>query len=72
MPILCHFILSSQGQNLLKGSRVLELGAGIGVPGILAGRVCAELVLTDSNDGESSFVAGPAVDVSPLLLSLVC
>jgi Ran GTPase-activating protein (RanGAP) involved in mRNA processing and transport len=50
MPILCHFILSSQGQNLLKGSRVLELGAGIGVPGILAGRVCAELVLTDSND----------------------
>tara|TARA_B110000977_G_scaffold158602_1_gene202178 strand:- start:21042 stop:22967 length:1926 start_codon:yes stop_codon:yes gene_type:complete len=50
MPILCHFILSSQGQNLLQGSRVLELGAGIGVPGILAGRTCAELVLTDSND----------------------
>ena len=50
MPMLCHFILSSEGQALLKGSRVLELGAGIGVPGILAGRTCAELVLTDSND----------------------
>ena len=50
MPVLCHFILSSEGQALLKGSRVLELGAGIGVPGILAGRTCAELVLTDSND----------------------
>lgn len=50
MPILCHFILSPAGQKLLASARVVELGAGIGVPGLLAGRSCAELVLTDSND----------------------
>lgn len=50
MPILCHFILSPAGQKLLESARVVELGAGIGVPGLLAGRSCAELVLTDSND----------------------
>jgi Ran GTPase-activating protein (RanGAP) involved in mRNA processing and transport/predicted nicotinamide N-methyase len=50
LPILCHFILSERGQRLMRDSRVLELGAGIGVPGLLAGRVCKEVVLTDSND----------------------
>jgi hypothetical protein len=45
MPVLCHFIISPRGQRLLRGARVLELGAGIGVPGLLAGRVCKELTL---------------------------
>ena len=50
MPILCQFILSPRAQSLIKGARVIELGAGIGVPGLLAGRVCGELTLTDNND----------------------
>ena len=50
MPVLCEFILSSRGRQLLTSSRVLELGAGIGVPALLAGRVCRELIITDSND----------------------
>ena len=50
MPVLCHFILSAVGQRLLTSARVLELGAGIGVPGLLAGRVCREVILTDNND----------------------
>ena len=50
MPVLCEFILSSMGRQLLTSSRVLELGAGIGVPALLAGRVCRELIITDSND----------------------
>ena len=50
MPVLCEFILSSRGRQLLTSARVLELGAGIGIPGLLAGRVCTELIITDSND----------------------
>lgn len=50
MPVLCHFILSEMGRRLLQNARVLELGAGIGVPGLLAGRVCKELILTDNNE----------------------
>jgi predicted nicotinamide N-methyase len=49
MPILCQFILSDEAQQLLADARVLELGAGVGVPGMLAGLVCRELVLTDWN-----------------------
>ena len=33
MPVLCYFILSERGQQLLRNARVMELGAGIGVPG---------------------------------------
>lgn len=50
MPVLCHFILSERGQQLIQNARVMELGAGIGVPGLLAARVCRELILTDSNE----------------------
>ena len=50
MPVLCEFLLSLRGRQLLTSARVLELGAGIGIPGLLAGRVCTELIITDSND----------------------
>ena len=49
MPILCQYLLSVEGQRLLQDARVVELGAGVGVPGILAGRSCSELILTDWN-----------------------
>jgi hypothetical protein len=49
MPLLCYWVLSPQGAALLAGSRVLELGAGVGVPGLLAGRFCSRLVLTGSS-----------------------
>lgn len=49
MPLLCYWVLSSPARALLTGARVLELGAGVGVPGLLAGRWCSSVVLTDNN-----------------------
>ena len=50
MPVLCYFILSPEGKELLDRARVLEVGAGIGVPGFLAGRCCQQLHLSDNNE----------------------
>jgi len=49
MPLLCYWVLSEPARVLLSGARVLELGAGVGVPGLLAGRWCSAVVLTDNN-----------------------
>ena len=49
-PLLCYFLLSDAGRRLVQGMSVLELGAGVGIPGLIAGRVCKSLVLTDHND----------------------
>jgi predicted nicotinamide N-methyase len=49
-PLLCYFLLSDAGRRLVQGVSVLELGAGVGIPGLIAGRVCKTLVLTDHND----------------------
>ena len=49
MPILCYYLLSPVGHTLLANSSVIELGAGVGVPGIIAARSCASLTLTDFN-----------------------
>ena len=49
-PLLCYFLLSDAGRRLVQGMSVLELGAGVGIPGLIAGRVCKTLVLTDHND----------------------
>lgn len=46
---LCEFLASEAGCALLAGRpRVLELGAGVGLPGLLAGRAASELRLTDN------------------------
>ncbi|KAL6065705.1 Methyltransferase-like protein 22 [Balamuthia mandrillaris] len=37
-------------QNLLEGKRVLELGAGVGLVGILAAPYCREIVISDCVD----------------------
>ena len=39
-PLLCYFLLSDAGRRLVHGASVLELGAGVGIPGLIAGR-CA-------------------------------
>ena len=39
-PLLCYFLLSDAGRQLVQGASVLELGAGVGIPGLVAGR-CA-------------------------------
>lgn len=48
--VLCSFLLSPQGQKLIQGRSVLELGSGIGLPGLLAAKSCAALTLSDNND----------------------
>ena len=48
-PILAYFLLSDPGTKLIKGRDVIELGAGIGIPGIIAGKYARSVVLTDHN-----------------------
>ena len=48
--ILSHFIISEQGQALLKGKSVMELGSGVGICGLLASQLCQDVVLTDHNE----------------------
>lgn len=46
---LCEFLVADRGQALLAARpRVLELGAGVGLPGLIAGRAASELRLTDN------------------------
>lgn len=40
----------SQNAEMLKGLAVIELGSGVGVTGVLCGRFCDKVVLTDHND----------------------
>ncbi|KAJ8450595.1 hypothetical protein Cgig2_020232 [Carnegiea gigantea] len=40
----------SKNDEMLKGLSVIELGSGVGVTGVLCGRFCDKVVLTDHND----------------------
>ena len=51
LGLLVDFLLTSDGERLCsEATHVLELGAGLGVPGLLAGRTAARLTLTDNNE----------------------
>jgi hypothetical protein len=46
---LCEYLAAGAGAALLEpDARVVELGAGVGLPGLLAGRRVSELCLTDA------------------------
>ena len=63
LGLLVDFLLTPQGKHLCaEAAHVLELGAGLGVPGLLAGREAARLTLTDNN----------AVVLERLERSIVC
>lgn len=47
-PILCTY-LTEHGEELLQGKNVLELGAGLGLAGLLAANMCTSIVLTDGD-----------------------
>ena len=52
MPLLCHFLLSPGGRRILNdGVDVLELGSGLGVPGLLIAQhlQCGSVTLSDFN-----------------------
>ena len=49
--ILLARYLSHHSQQLLVGAVVMEVGAGVGLPGIVCGRYAARCVLTDYDDG---------------------
>jgi len=49
---LCQYI--EENNDLLKGKRALELGAGIGLGAIMASPLCKELLVTD---GDTSIMA---------------
>jgi hypothetical protein len=48
--LLAHYLASERGQSLLKGRRVVELGAGCGLPSLVACHFGASVVVTDGND----------------------
>lgn len=51
LTVLGHFLGSGRGRVLCRGAHVCELGAGVGVPGLLAAaQGAASLLLTDHND----------------------
>jgi predicted nicotinamide N-methyase len=39
-----------ENQELFRDKRVLELGAGVGLNGLLAGHFCSSLILTDYHE----------------------
>ena len=51
MPLLCYFLLSTNGRQLLHSKDIIELGSGLGVPGLLAARhlSCKNVTLSDFN-----------------------
>ena len=48
--LLSHYITSDRGQDLLQGRHVVELGAGCGLPGLVAAQFANRVLLTDGND----------------------
>jgi len=45
---MAYFLL--ENPNLLKGKKVLELGSGVGVTGLVASKLCKQIVLTDNQE----------------------
>jgi len=48
--LLSYFLASRQGQEIVAGKNVVELGAGCGLGGIAAASFCNQVVLTDGNE----------------------
>lgn len=48
--LLAAYAGSQRGQDLLRGKKVLELGAGCGLPGLVASRYARLVILTDGSD----------------------
>ncbi|KAK6138281.1 hypothetical protein DH2020_027972 [Rehmannia glutinosa] len=40
----------SQNADILRGCSVIELGSGVGITGLLCGRFCSKVVMTDHNE----------------------
>lgn len=48
--LLGHYLASQVGQEQVQNRRVVELGAGCGLPGLVAARYAEKVVLTDGNE----------------------
>jgi hypothetical protein len=48
--LLGHYLASQVGQEQLQNRRVVELGAGCGLPGLVAAQYAEKVVLTDGNE----------------------
>jgi hypothetical protein len=48
--LLGHYLASPSGRALIDGNNVVELGAGCGLPGLVAAHFCRQAILTDGND----------------------
>lgn len=53
---LCQFIATSE--HLVKDFKVLELGAGVGIPGLLAAHIGAEHVTLTDYDKQVGHLVG--------------
>eukprot|EP00978_Attheya_sp_CCMP212_P000157 scaffold286_cov52-Attheya_sp.AAC.7 len=48
--LLGHYLASPSGRALIDGNNVVELGAGCGLPGLVAAHFCRQAIVTDGND----------------------
>jgi predicted nicotinamide N-methyase len=48
-PLMAYFLLSEEGRRIIQDQHVVEVGAGIGIPGLLAGMWARSVMLTDHN-----------------------
>jgi predicted nicotinamide N-methyase len=48
--LLSHYVASERGSSLVRGRTVVELGAGCGLPGMVAAHFADRVLLTDGND----------------------
>eukprot|EP00550_Attheya_septentrionalis_P006822 CAMPEP_0198296030 /NCGR_PEP_ID=MMETSP1449-20131203/30613_1 /TAXON_ID=420275 /ORGANISM="Attheya septentrionalis, Strain CCMP2084" /LENGTH=326 /DNA_ID=CAMNT_0043996513 /DNA_START=206 /DNA_END=1183 /DNA_ORIENTATION=+ len=48
--LLGHYLASPSGRALIDGNNVVELGAGCGLPGLVAAHFCRQAIVTDGNE----------------------
>jgi len=48
--LLSYFLASQKGQEIISGKRIVELGSGVGLPGLVSAHFAKNVVLTDGND----------------------
>ena len=56
-PLLSYFLLTKYGQDIIKGRNIVELGAGVGVPGLICAQFAPFVVLTDHNPASLRLLA---------------
>ncbi len=48
-PLLAYFLISDFGKDIVLGKKIIELGSGVGIPGLVSAYFAQKVLLTDHN-----------------------